>query len=195
MFLKNSGFYWKIQVCGLQNTGLYFQRLACLMKGLVINSVGNLCSSFYASSSSLNILDGDVSLWGPSLSPMLHLSLIAVVIVARWWLVRNHLSSAFGRLVIPMIPPFILESKLIDCSRVMSLDTWVLNGCPECLMHGSLLWTLHTHKDGSCQLTACLLCIQKASENSLVYPWKRSGEPYLPLLIDGDTNFLFFLHG
>ena len=30
MFLKNTGFYWKIQVCGLQNTGLYFQRLACL---------------------------------------------------------------------------------------------------------------------------------------------------------------------
>ena len=33
MFLKNTGFYWKIQVCGLQNTGLYFQRLACLRKG------------------------------------------------------------------------------------------------------------------------------------------------------------------
>ena len=30
MFLKNTGFYWKIQVCGLQNTGLYSQRLACL---------------------------------------------------------------------------------------------------------------------------------------------------------------------
>ena len=33
MFLKNTGFYWKIQVCGLQNTGLYFQRLACLQLG------------------------------------------------------------------------------------------------------------------------------------------------------------------
>ena len=32
MFLKNTGFYWKIQVCGLQNTGLYFQRLACLLR-------------------------------------------------------------------------------------------------------------------------------------------------------------------
>ena len=31
MFLKNTGFYWKIQVCGLQNTGLYFQRLAYLL--------------------------------------------------------------------------------------------------------------------------------------------------------------------
>ena len=30
MFLNNTGFYRKIQVCGLQNTGLYFQRLACL---------------------------------------------------------------------------------------------------------------------------------------------------------------------
>ena len=32
MFLKNTGFYRKIQVCGLQNTGLYFQRLACLKR-------------------------------------------------------------------------------------------------------------------------------------------------------------------
>ena len=47
MFLKNTGFYWKIQVCGLQNTGLYFQRLACLMTPHFWDCVLTECPSLW----------------------------------------------------------------------------------------------------------------------------------------------------
>ena len=94
------------------------------------SKVDNNCNT---SVSSLFSPPAPDSLCGPtrSLFCISRIFFVADVIAARSWLVRNHLPKASVFLVIhAMMPPLFLESRLIDCSRAISVHT-ELNGCVE----------------------------------------------------------------
>ena len=89
--------------------------------------------SRWTSLSSLFTLWEPVALWVPILSESSRSQsrLVAAVSAAHLWLI-NHLSSAEAFCVKPTMPPLVLLSRLIVCSKAMSAQTW-LKGWPDLL--------------------------------------------------------------
>ena len=92
-------------------------------------TVCRVCMTFLMSFSSLWTLTFDDSLCvllvDSSKSIIL---LVAVVVAVLSCAVKNHFWRALGLCVIPIMPPLALLSRLMLCSRAMSVQTW-LNDC------------------------------------------------------------------
>lgn len=103
-------------------------------KGSVMTS-STLLTSFCTSDSSLFSLWDPASLREPtlSLSPILHDSLVAVVMAALSWLVRNHCTRASGFCVLLIMPPLLL----------LSIDSVLAGLCLQLVLLSCICFVTH----------------------------------------------------
>ena len=130
--------------------------------GSVIKPVEKQDNRFWMSPSSRLTLFIAASLWTPcSLDCRPYICFSADGIDARSRAVKNHRLRAEGVWDMPTMPPFPLESALIDCSRAMPVQTW---------MHDHQTWLLHIRLD-------VLLLGFSYLQDRLATTWHSFGDP------------------